>query len=240
MKKKTIAIIVSIVVLGIIGILAVLIVQGNKNKEQLVYVSNWDGMENRYAICAISGEDSITTYFGECWTGFKTDMTLDEIAETNKADFVKDIVFGEQGLKKSAKLFFNNNNYYVIYCEEGTDTYFARCCCAVIEDGGIRDVYVPMPVHTIISDEIAGVSKAFGENLVDELYGLCSFEEACEFYERYTNNYITIDKENQTITVPGYKVQTNSIAEDYLIMDWKNKTYTYTDSDGKIIIFDGK
>ena len=130
--KKTAIILVAIVLL--ISLATVFIVIFNNNKKQKVYVSNWDGTDNRYAICEINGSDSVNPCFGECWTGFTTDMTLDEIVETNQKDYIKDVTYVYDGLKKSAKLFFHNNNYYVIYYEKEFNLYYTRCCHGTMQD----------------------------------------------------------------------------------------------------------
>lgn len=43
--------------------------------------------------------------------------------------------------------------------------------------------------------------------LVNEFYDYCSFDEACDFYKRYTGSNIKINKTAQTISVPGYDVR---------------------------------
>lgn len=235
MKKKKIIPICIIVIISIV-VCTVLIIKFSK--KQLVYVSNWDGKENRYAICEIEDNDSVRTMYGECWTSFASHKSLDAIVKTNEKDFVKDITFGDGGLSFDAKLFFNDNNYYVIYYEEALDIYYARCCNGVIYDGRIRDIYLPMPVYTTIGEEFEELEEEFGDRLVDHLFNFCTFDEAVEFYERYTNGYITIDIENQKITVPGYYNKTDEILEDFFTMDWKNKSYTYIDMEGKTITYD--
>ncbi len=236
--KKTAIILVAIVLL--ISLATVFVVIFNSNKKQKVYVSNWDGTDNRYAICEINGSDSVSTCFGECWTGFTTDMTLDEIVETNQKDYIKDVTYLYDGLKKSAKLFFHGNNYYVIYYEKEFNLYYARCCHGTMQDEEYNIVYFPSPVETIISKDIADSLKKDGENLVNEFYDYCSFDEACDFYKRYIGSNIKINKTIQTISVPGYDVRKNKFIENYITMDWKNKLYTYKNQDGKDIVFDGK
>lgn len=77
--KKTAIILVAIVLL--ISLATVFVVIFNNNKKQKVYVSNWDGTDNRYAICEINGSDSVNTCLGECWTGFTTDISTDIVKD---------------------------------------------------------------------------------------------------------------------------------------------------------------
>lgn len=71
--------------------------------------------------------------------------------------------------------------------------------------------------------------------LVNEFYDYCSFDEACDFYKRYTGSNIKINKTAQTISVPGYDVRKNNFIENYITMDWKNKLYIYKIKMGKIL-----
>ena len=235
MRKKKILSIGAIILLVLIGCGAVIV---KFSKKQLVYVSNWDGMEERYAICEIEENNSVRTMYGECWTSFKSRKSLDAIARTNKRDFVGDISFENRGHSCKAKLFFHNNNYYVIYYEKGLDIYYVRCCHGVIYNGRINDIYLPMPVYTIIGEEFEEFQEEYGMKLVDHLFNFYTFEEVIKFYERYTNGYITIDKENQRITVAGYYCKTDEILKDFFTMDWNNKSYNYVDMEGKEITYD--
>ena len=237
MRKKKILSIGIIILLVLIGCGTVIV---KFSKKQLVYVSNWDGKDDRYAICEIEDNNSVRTMYGECWTSFTSRKSLDAIAKTNQKDFVGDVTFGDGGLSFEAKLFFHNNNYYVMYYEKGFDIYYVRCCHGVIRDGRIRDTLLPMPVYTTIGKEFEELEEKYGDRLVDHLFKFCTFEEAVKFYERYTNGYITIDKENQKITVAGYYNKTHEILKDFFTMDWKNRSYHYVDMEGKEITYDEK
>lgn len=75
--------------------------------------------------------------------------------------------------------------------------------------------------------------------LVNEFYDYCSFDEACDFYKRYTGSNIKINKTAQTISVSGYDVRKDKFIENYITMDWKiNCTYIKIKM-GKILFLTG-
>ena len=67
------------------------------------------------------------------------------------------------------------------------------------------------------------------------------FEYAVGFYERLTDDCAVVDKDNQTVTVDGYMQSDNKYIKDFMTIDWKNKTFTYTDpGSGEKVVYDGK
>ena len=48
-----------------------------------MYVSNWNGKDNRYAICQTNDEKRIKTNYGECWTRFYSTKSLDDFEKEN-------------------------------------------------------------------------------------------------------------------------------------------------------------
>lgn len=210
--------------------------------DYVVYVRNWDGRDREYGICAIDKDtQSYDYYTGE--TSFFSSQSLEQISKTNEKDFVKSIDYYSNGYKYDASLFFADNRYYVVYYVDNyiiSDCYVAVSCYAMYEDGYSRDVDFISPVFTSFCNDIADDYIQKGKNVVDEMFDCCTFEEACEFYGRLTNDVAVINKEDKTITVDGYYRKDKRIVDEYITLDWNNRTYTYKDMDtGEYIIFDG-
>ena len=74
--NKKITIICTLVVL--IAVIAGVIIRLNSEGKANVYVSNWNGKDNRYAICQTNDEKRIKTNYGECWTRFYSTKSLDD------------------------------------------------------------------------------------------------------------------------------------------------------------------
>ena len=207
---------------------------------QDVYVNPWYDKYELYSICSIESEGNYNTYQHEGITYIITDRTIDEIAK-QKEDYVCDIKFYERGIKVDAKLFLHEGRcYYAMYNDYQSDCIVVCCCKAIIDNGVTQDVFFPSPAYTVFDYGLAKIESEYGKNIVDELFGVLSFEEACEFYERLDDDIYVIDRENKTITVDGYHPRDNKMFDKYIILDWKNKTYTYNDIiTGEITVFDG-
>ena len=67
-----------------------------------------------------------------------------------------------------------------------------------------------------------------------------SFDDAVKFYSRMSEEYVTIDKTNKKITVSGFYNKDKKILDKFFTMDWNNRTYSYTDMEGKNIVYDEK
>ena len=55
-----------------------------------------------------------------------------------------------------------------------------------------------------------------------------------------SEEYVTIDKTNKKITVSGFYNKDKKILDKFFTMDWNNRTYSYTDMEGKNIVYDEK
>lgn len=85
--SKKIAIIFALLILGVI-IVGIIIWHNNSEGKANVYVSNWNGKDNRYAICQTNDEKRIKTNYGECWTRFYSTKSPDDFEKENSKDFV--------------------------------------------------------------------------------------------------------------------------------------------------------
>ena len=142
--------------------------------------------------------------------------------------------------KNEAKLFYNDNNYYVIYKSEKDNVYCADCCCSVISDAVRNDIYIPTPASVNLSKEISELYDNDKDSLVGFMFDNVSFDDAVKFYSRMSEEYVTIDKTNKKITVSGFHNKDKKILDKFFTMDWNNRTYSYTDMEGKNIVYDEK
>lgn len=200
-------------------------------KGKNVYINNWNDLEAEYRLCTVKGRvDDLD--FSECTISFKTHMSLDEIIETNREDYVgkKDIYF--YSFKYEAALFFRNDNYYFIYYNKDNDNYRAGNLCARWTADGLwgANIKFPFPEAQDIYEDYEDLEKEFDIDIMDEIFEKDDFETMKEFYSRLSPEICSIDEENQIITVKAYS-NTESISWDsgYLyeiVIDCKNHTIT--------------
>ena len=237
--SKKMAIIFALLILGVI-IVGIIIWHNNSEEETNVYVSNWNGKDNRYAICQTNDEKRIKTNYGECWTRFYSNKSLDDFEKENSKDFVGNCDYYTDNYKNEAKLFYNDNNYYVIYKSEKDNVYCADCCCSVINDAVRNDIYIPTPASVNLSKEISELYDNDKDSLVGFMFDNVSFDDAVKFYSRMSEEYVTIDKTDKKITISGFYNKDKKILDKFFTMDWNNRTYSYTDMEGKNIVYDEK
>ncbi len=237
--SKKVAIIFALLILGVI-IVGIIIWHNNCEGKANVYVSNWNGKDNRYAICQTNDEKRIKTNYGECWTRFYSTKSLDDFEKENPKDFIGNYDYYTDNYKNEAKLFYNDNNYYVIYKSEKDNVYCADCCCSVINDAVRNDIYIPTPASVNLSKEISELYDNDEDSLVGFMFDHVSFDDAVKFYSRMSEEYVTIDKNDKKITVSGFYNKDKKILDKIFTMDWNNRTYSYTDMEGKNIIYDEK
>lgn len=237
--SKKVAIIFALLILGVI-IVGIIIWHNNCEGKAKVYVSNWNGKDNRYAICQTNDEKRIKTNYGECWTRFYSTKSLDDFEKENPKDFIGNYDYYTDNYKNEAKLFYNDNNYYVIYKSEKDNVYCADCCCSVISDAVRNDIYIPTPASVNLSKEISELYDNDKDSLVGFMFDNVSFDDAVKFYSRMSEEYVTIDKTNKKITVSGFYNKDKKILDKIFTIDWNNRTYSYTDMEGKNIVYDEK
>ena len=237
--SKKVAIIFALLILGVI-IVGIIIWHNNCEGKANVYVSNWNGKDNRYAICQTNDEKRIKTNYGECWTRFYSTKSLDDFEKENPKDFIGNYDYYTDNCKNEAKLFYNDNNYYVIYKSEKDNVYCADCCCSVISDAVRNDIYIPTPASVNLSKEISELYDNDKDSLVGFMFDNVSFDDAVKFYSRMSEEYVTIDKNDKKITVSGFYNKDKKILDKFFTMDWNNRTYSYTDMEGKNIVYDEK
>ena len=261
-KKKMIIFLVGVIVLLVIGV-AISTVLDNVKKtgekenkdngaiekvqtsqdgeEKTVTVYGW--CDELYEVCNIQNDEEDEMRVGGVrWaTGFSSEKSLDELLASNK-DYVCDFNFFMYDKLVNAKLLCDGTNYVAVFPTEEDNSYCVIDCVATINADYTQELFFPCPVYTniyygFLTDETVNDPNF---NSVNYLYGHITFEEACEFYERLSEEYVVIDKEKQTITVDAYYSYEEKILDKYVTLDWKNKTYTYDDIEtGEHIVFDG-
>ena len=111
-----------------------------------------------------------------------------------------------------------------------------------MKDAGKDDITFPMPGKLMISQMCIDINNEWrdGYNNVERFFDRIDFDYASEFYGRFTNDCAGIDIDDQTITVDGYDRANDEYIEDFITIDWKNKTFTYTDpGSGEKVVYEG-
>lgn len=240
MKKIGVIIPLSIAVVIIGMVVFTQLYQDKKQKEDkyIVTVSNWNGMEKRYAVCEIETDKDVDKNFSECITNFKTDLELKELAEQNN-DFIEQIKYHDSLIEYDANLYFSDNSYYVIYYNAVNGGYTATSCYLDNQLNG-SPVYIPSPVYLVLSEEVVEMYQSEGYNLLSYLFDNYDFADAKEFYERFTKDIVQIDEENKQISVSGYDPFDDIMIEKCITLDFTNHTVIGKDKEGKEIVIDGK
>jgi len=255
MKKRKLIIILSIIFLLLV-ICAVVIffctnhnidsdkneIPKNENGMYNVPVGCWNDASSRYIICEIENND-ISTNYSEYSTTFRSNLTLDELAEQND-DFIKKIKYYNDFLEYDANLYFSDNNYYVVYYRPKTElreeAYSATCLSCVLNPDtknseiNISRAVAPLPMYLLLNEStIQTYKEEKGVKYLDYFFDRFTFEDACEFYERYTNGVAEIDYDNKLIYVDAReKNSERTYHEKYLCIDFVNRRFI-CDKDGE-------
>lgn len=199
-----------------------------------VYVDYWNDVNREYPIAIIKKTDYEYEDWYDFCVSFNTEKSVDDLGY-KKEDYIGDIDFWDDGIKTDAKLFYRDNNYFVLI-----GNCYAMNCCGIIENGYKDNIYFPLPVRTLLDYNSAALRRSRGENLAADLFENISFEQACEFYSRMSDDYVEIDKENMLIVVDAYYRLNEKLLDKYITLDWMNKKYVYEDIlTGELIEFDG-
>ena len=215
-------------------------------KEETVYVYGWNDCDNMHAICNIESEskDTIHVDNDDCITTFSTKKSIDEIGKDSGKCIDSFKFFFNDELVES-KLLFDGMNYFALFQKKddyGKDYFVVASCKGTIYNGYIQDIFFPCPSYTVLDYDLIKYYDSYDSstNLAGQLFNNYSFEFACEFYGRLSDEYVIIDKENKTIILDAYHPKSRSVLDEYITLDWKNKTYTYDDIEtGEHIVFDG-
>jgi len=249
MKKRKLIIMLSIIFLLLV-ICAVVIffctnhkndsdnneIKKNENGMYNVPVSSWNDPYSRYIICEIENND-ISTNFTDAFATFNSKLTLDELAEQND-DFIGKTTYYLRHLEYDANLYFSDNNYYVIYHvpkTEQVDEYYKALCMSITINSNtdIPRVTLPFPMYLSLTPNIVNSHNEKSEKYVDYFFDRFTFEDSCEFYERYTNGVAEIDYDNKLIYVDAReKNSERTYHEKYLCIDFVNRRFI-CDKDGE-------
>lgn len=233
MKKKHVGMV------GIAGTAIIILVIGgirfamhlNTEKIELNY---WNDPHAEYIVCEAKVKDKVTVINRDCTAAFQSDSKREDIAATNKEAYLGEITYIDDCLKHPASLFYYDNNYYVLFYEENFGLYWVRNCYLDYSyKVNSTDIYVPSPVYLNVNEDIIQYYlEDYNENMLDHLFDNCTFEEAQEFYERLSEEYVEIDKEKKQITVDGYALRQRKIIDKCITIDFAKREIIGIDDDG--------
>ena len=215
---------------------------GISNNTQLLwkelYVSKWNDPAARYLFCRadVKGEPNVN--FSDCNLSFRSNSKKTDIINTNKEDYIGEIIYYNTGIENQASLFYTDNNYYVMYYDEFFHVYTVENCY-MLYNMNYMMCRIPCPVPLGIEYGVFEVSQDFGENELDYLYDNYTFADAVEFYGRISEEYVSIDKDRQQITLDGFEVFEGEMIEKCLTLDFKERTVIVLGADGNRMVLDG-
>lgn len=216
----------------------------NEYKEVDIISNKWNDIFAEYVFCTVTGKVSFSTG-SETGSGyFETDASLEEMISANIEDYIGNGEIHWDGssprkeIKKEpaeAALFFSDDNYYYIFWEKETDVYIMGNLCARWDGGSLHaaDIRFPFPEPILFFENI---SKYWDIQYIFECH---DFEDMKEFYSRISEEYYSVDEENQIIKVKAYG-NTYSLSWEggyryEIIIDCKNRTITGPTRDGGTI-----
>ena len=237
MKKKKIIVAIFFVIL--VGICAVLKLKSN-DSFMTTEITAYKWSEKDTNLILRINADEVYIDDMSLVTSFHSKMDQKDIVKTNSNGYVGQILYCD-GSKEllSASLFLMDDNYYVLFCNDATKESYVLQNCHLSYGLSGEMIVAPSPVHIVIDEELFELLREEGINELDFLFDNCTFEEAKIFYERLSGEYITIDEEQQQITVDAYDVKNDVFYEKYITIDFKNRTITGVDEKGKKITVNG-
>lgn len=212
----------------------------NENGLYDVYVYQWDGSHNTDNVCEIE-HSTITVRQGDMQTSFYSKFTLDELAEQNEY-FISKFTYYDSGIfEYDANLYFTDNNYYIIYHnpEYDNDKYSYIAINAVTqlsyEENDLPRAVAPFPMEVFID-------KSFTEEYPEEVsvfFDKFTFESACEFYERFTDDTVEIDYDNRLIYVDARELNAEDTHYDkHLCIDFNNRYFIREKGNKNELVYD--
>ena len=235
MKKKIKPLI--IVFLIVLVFLIIFRIPDRKGPDQRVLLNNWNDLEAQYAVCKISGEVESLSLF-KCKRWFETEMSLDEMIESNKEDYVTTEEKFFHFPEGPVAVFFSNDNYYYILEQGVRENYYeAGNLCAEWSVEGLESSHIKFPFpERLTFDETCNMEGYIGKKSFDRIFDEYDFEYMKDFYSRISSDLRVIDEENQIVTIKAYAdAKMTSVDSGYLyeiVIDCKNHTITGPTQDG--------
>lgn len=197
-------------------------------------VVNWNGLDKMYRICNTKIKSDFYNNMSECRTSFKSDVSLEEMIQTNRDDYIGMFTYYTGKWKEKGALFFKDDNYYLLSYDEYWDIFTGECCYSSYTYT-YTFIYVPTPVHLDIDPDVIAAADEIGHYELDALFDHYSFDEFCRFYKRMSPNLYKIDKEKQTVTLDAYDSKKDKMRDKLITFDFKNQSVTGPDEKGKMI-----
>ena len=231
-----------------------------KPVNQPVYGIDKKGQKLDYEICMARENDVVEYNYDRMEVSINSIKSGDKMPEYKKEDLIdKDNIYPYAEHMESAILLFHDNNYYGLFYNEKCLSYILTNFCGIVDvknnneeemldpmtdmkDAGKDDITFPMPGKLMISQMCIDINNEWrdGYNNVERFFDRIDFDYASEFYGRFTNDCADIDSDDQTITVDGYDRANDEYVENFMTIDWKNKTFTYTDpGSGEKVVYEG-
>lgn len=241
MKKKK-QLIITGIIMGVLLLLLVLFIvlkQYTHLFAKNIEVSHWNDQHILYSVCKSNTFGKVVHNASQCHTSFRTKDSLHTLIDSNKDAYLGEITFIDDGLEYPGSLFYYNNNYYALYYTKYNDYYHIQNCYM---NYGIFEpfIYVPCPVYMHLSDEIMKMDREdYQQNTLDLLFHNCTFEQAKEFYDRISKEYVQIDTETQQITVDGYNPLKKESIKQCVVFDFTHHIFLGKDETGNYVTITG-
>jgi hypothetical protein len=212
-KKKKILIIVLPILLLIIGVGVYLFV--SRDKTSIIKVESWNDQGEYYELC----ETEIDYVSNDCSYFLPSDVTgfFDEIQ--NKEDFIG--IYKWDGIENCYYFYWNNGIYAI---RPWNQIYRLVSCVTTYESTSGEGVYCyPAPGGRLPDNAWTADVSNESYYSFDDIFG--DYEEAVErFYGFFSEDYVSLDDENQTITVTVYNSNKKAVADDRkVVLDFQNK-----------------
>lgn len=204
-----------------------------KDKETVICVSNWDGMEKRYSIGRAELLSKPVTNNSECRVSFQSKQKLENIFNDND-DYLETIEFCDEMLVHKAKLFYSDNSYYVVY-ETGDENTFNVTACYSRYEMNNSISYVPTPYYIAMN---TGSIEYYREEKIDIsqiVFDKYTFDDFKDFYSKMDDKYYSVDEGKRVIYVSGYDVKEKRLVTNLIKVDYLNRKLEGLDETGKYI-----
>lgn len=223
-----------------------------------ISVARWDDLSHDFYIDAkLYYAKNYYEYSSACDYKLPPEENIKKIYKKNKEYMtVKGNYTDYEGEDHEAVYYFNNNNAYVLYGTEESEgvTEITKSTWVHLRNRMIWDDYVyfdydkeiadeyivKVPFPVCVSIDYYSVRDCWekGESLDEKyLFSHCTYDEAKEFYNMFSEGTATFNDEIKVIQVCATlsSKKTNEIKQVLAILDFKNKTYEVKSDDGTFV-----
>lgn len=242
MKKKRVMIVTSLLV-GVFAVAFFLkIAASDLIFDKQIALRSWNTSYEDYVVCkavVFGGLNYGCASRTDSSVDFDTITSLDKMVASNKEDYVGKFTFYDLFDSYSGRLFFRDNNYYMICNGDTEGIYWAQNCFLTSSIGYTEEQIVPSPVSMDISYETFQWEQEYGLSEFDVLFEHYDYKKAKEFYKHLSSDYVIFKDDTQEILLDSYGYKLDTCHDQYLTMNFKDKTITLKTSDGEFVTVDG-